>query len=144
MGIPRSLDRFIDAQEHKYEEAFNEIKAGKKQSHWMWYIFPQIAGLGFSEMANFYAISDIQEAQDYLEHPVLGPRLIHISKLLPAIKNKSAAEIFGTPDDLKLRSSMTLFSELEKTDPVFQEVLNRYFDGKKDEKTLAIIHPRSG
>lgn len=139
MGIPDSLDRFIDAQENKYQQAFNEIKNGKKESHWMWYIFPQISGLGNSELSRFYAIKDLEEAQDYFEHPVLGPRLVNISKLLLEIKGKSANEIFGKPDDFKLRSCMTLFGSLKNSHPVFDQVIDRYFDGKKDEKTLQII-----
>lgn len=142
MGIPKNLDRFIDAQENKYPEALNEIKNGKKRSHWMWYVFPQIAGLGLSEMSKFYAISDLHEASDYLEHPILGPRLIKISRALLEIKDKSATEIFGSPDDLKLKSCMTLFSSLKNSDPIFQQVLDRYFEGQKDERTLGILHAR--
>jgi uncharacterized protein (DUF1810 family) len=139
MGIPNNLNRYIDAQENKYQDAFDEIQNGRKESHWMWYVFPQISGLGRSELAIYYAIKDLEEAQDYLEHPVLGPRLINISKLLLGIKGKTAYEIFGSPDDMKLRSCMTLFSSLINTDPVFQQVLDAYFEGKKDERTLNLI-----
>lgn len=139
MGITDSLDRFIDAQGNKYQQAFDEIRNGKKESHWMWYIFPQISGLGNSEISKFYAIKDLEEAKDYLEHLVLGPRLVNISKLLLEIKGKSANEIFGKPDDFKLRSCMTLFGSLNDTHPVFQQIIDQYFEGKKDEKTLRII-----
>lgn len=136
----KNLDRFIDAQENKYSQALNEIKAGKKQGHWMWYIFPQITGLGLSEMSRYYAIRDIQEAQDYLEHPLLGPRLVQIASLLLEIGEMSPREIFGSPDDQKLRSCMTLFNSLKNGHPVFQKVLYQHFGGKPDEKTLRIIH----
>ncbi len=105
----------------------------------MWYIFPQIKGLGFSETAKFYAINDLQEARAYLEHPILGSRLIEISNALLAQEGKSANQILGSPDDLKLRSSMTLFSSLDKADPVFQAVLTKYYAGEADQRTLSII-----
>ena len=106
----------------------------------MWYIFPQIQGLGFSETSKFYAIKDLSEAREYLQHPVLGTRLIQISHALLEGEEKNANKIFGTPDDLKLKSSMTLFASLENTDPVFQGVLNKFFQGKKDEKTIGVIN----
>ena len=134
-----SLNRFVKAQENTYQYAFSEIERGKKETHWMWFIFPHISGLGHSETARYYAIKDIKEAELYLRHPVLGKRLTDISKLLLKIQGKSAREIFGKPDDLKLRSCMTLFGALENTDPVFQEVIDRYFDGQKDEKTLELV-----
>lgn len=133
------LNRFIEAQEKTYPDAFHEIERGKKTSHWMWFIFPQISGLGHSETARFYAIKDRKEAELYLKHPVLGKRLIAISKLLLRFNGTSAYEIFGKPDDLKLRSCMTLFNALNDTDPVFQAVIDQYFDGKGDENTLKII-----
>ena len=133
------LKRFIDAQENNFQDAFTEIKNGKKQSHWMWYIFPQIAGLGSSKTSVFYAIKDLHEATLYLQDPVLGERLINISKLLTDIKDKSAHEVFGSPDDLKLRSCMTLFARVKDTHPVFQQVLDQYFGGKMDERTLKLI-----
>ncbi|MBX7173047.1 MAG: DUF1810 domain-containing protein [Pyrinomonadaceae bacterium] len=132
------LKRFLEAQED-FEIALSEIKSGRKQSHWMWYIFPQIAGLGFSSTSRFYAIKDIEEAEEYLNHPILGKRLIEISESLLEIKGKTAHQIFGSPDDMKLKSSMTLFAGLENTNPVFQKVLDKYFDGAKDERTLQII-----
>lgn len=134
-----NLKRFLDAQTNDYSRALREIKNGRKQSHWMWYIFPQIKGLGFSETAKFYAINDLQEARAYLEHPILGSRLIEISNALLAQEGKSANQILGSPDDLKLRSSMTLFSSLDKADPVFQAVLTKYYAGEADQRTLSII-----
>ena len=139
MASESLLKRFLTAQEGDYARALAEIKNGRKQSHWMWYIFPQIAGLGFSETAKFYAINDIQEARDYLEHSVLGSRLIEISSALLQHKGKTANQIFGSPDDLKLRSSMTLFSLVNDTDPVFQAVLDKYYGGSPDPKTLLLV-----
>jgi uncharacterized protein (DUF1810 family) len=134
-----SLKRFLDAQEHDYPIALAEIKAGRKRSHWMWYIFPQIQGLGFSEMSRYYGIKDVAEAQQYLADPVLGSRLIEISRQLIQLESDDATIIFGSPDDLKLRSSMTLFSSLATTDPVFDVVLRKFFHGAKDPKTLTIM-----
>lgn len=139
MQTEPNLERFLDAQANDYSRALREIKSGRKQSHWMWYIFPQIKGLGFSETAKFYAINDLQEARAYLEHPVLGSRLVEISNALLGLEGKSANQILGSPDDLKLKSSMTLFSALEKTDPVFQAVLTKYYKGVADQQTLSII-----
>ena len=133
------LNRFLDAQENDFEIALAEIKNGSKQSHWMWYIFPQIKGLGFSSMANFYAIKTKAEAENYLAHPVLGKRLIEISTALLEIEGKTAHQIFDSPDDIKLKSSMTLFGALENTNPVFQSVLDKYFNGAKDFKTVELI-----
>lgn len=133
------LNRFLKAQENTFAKAFEEVENGRKTSHWMWYIFPQIAGLGHSEMSRFYAIRDITEAGQYLDHPVLGDRMISISRLLTRLKNKTAHEIFGSPDDLKLKSSMTLFASVTNSDPVFQQVLDQYFGGEKDAKTLDLI-----
>jgi len=139
MPADSSLTRFLRAQKTDYAIAFSEIKNGKKRSHWMWYIFPQIHGLGFSETSKFYAIKNIQEAEDFLNDPVLGKRLIEISNELLKLKTNDAHQIFGSPDDLKLHSSMTLFSSLKNADPVFQKVLDKFFGGKKDEKTLRIM-----
>jgi uncharacterized protein (DUF1810 family) len=135
----KDLTRFMEAQERDYQTAFAEVKKGKKRSHWMWYIFPQVEGLGISEISQFYAIKDIQEAESYLKHPVLGSRLIRICKELLKQDVSDANLIFGSPDDMKLKSCMTLFASLENTDEVFQEVLNKYFKGAKDDKTLSII-----
>ena len=130
------LSRFLKAQEHDYEQALSEIRSGRKRSHWMWYIFPQIQGLGFSSTAQYYAIRDLQEAKDYLAHPVLGARLKEISSALLDLEGLSASEIFGSPDDLKLRSSMTLFRMADLDEPIFLEVLEKYYDGEPDFRTV--------
>jgi uncharacterized protein (DUF1810 family) len=134
-----SLKRFIQAQEADYKIALSEIKNGRKQSHWMWYIFPQVQGLGFSETSRYYAIKDINEAEEFLKHPVLGSRLIQICHELVKLKSNDANAIFGSPDNVKLKSSMTLFSSLDNTDPVFQSVLDKFFNGAKDKRTLQIL-----
>ncbi len=134
-----NLKRFLDAQAKDYDRALAEIKKGRKQSHWMWYIFPQISGLGFSEMATFYAIEDLQEATNYLEHPILGSRLIEIANALLTVEGRTANQILGSPDDLKLRSSMTLFSLVKNADPVFQGVLDKFFQGQPDPKTRSLV-----
>ncbi|MBD2751285.1 DUF1810 domain-containing protein [Spirosoma validum] len=138
MESAHNLNRFLDAQERDYPRALAEIKNGRKQSHWMWYIFPQISGLGFSETAKFYSIRNPEEASAYLEHPVLGRRLIEITNAILHIDGKTANQILGSPDDLKLRSSMTLFSLLANTDPVFQAVLDKFFNGVPDQRTVDI------
>ncbi|MDB5201325.1 MAG: hypothetical protein JWQ27_734 [Ferruginibacter sp.] len=134
------LSRFIEAQESSYATALAEIKNGRKLTHWIWYIFPQLAGLGRSGTAVFYGIQNKNEAAEYFDHPLLRKRLIEISDALLHIENKTAHEIFGSPDDLKLRSCMTLFSLLENTDPVFQAVLDQYFNGEKDERTIDLLN----
>ena len=136
------LNRFLKAQEQDYEQALREIRSGRKRSHWMWYIFPQIQGLGFSPTAQYYAIRDLQEARDYLAHPVLGARLKEISSALLDLNGLSASEIFGYPDDLKLRSSMTLFRMADWNEPVFLEVLEKYYDGKPDARTVELAGKR--
>ena len=134
-----SLQRFIDAQQSDYETALSEIKRGRKQSHWMWYIFPQIRGLGFSATSKLYAIKNLKEAQAYLNHPLLGKRLKEITDALINLSSNNAHEIFGSPDDLKLKSSMTLFASLPDADPVLESALKKFFKGEKDAKTLSII-----
>ena len=136
------LSRFPKAQEQDYGQALREIRSGRKRSHWMWYIFPQIQGLGFSPTAQYYAIRDLQEARDYLAHPVLGARLKEISSALLDLNGLSASEIFGYPDDLKLRSSMTLFRMADLNEPVFLEVLEKYYDGKPDARTVELAGKR--
>ncbi len=140
-----TLTRFIDAQVGEYEQALAEIKQGRKRSHWMWYIFPQLNGLGFSDMARVYGIRDRAEAAAYLAHPVLGPRLVEISQALLTIEGSSASQVMGSPDDLKLRSSMTLFNAVDGADPiqggpVFQAVLDKFFGGKPDARTLTMLN----
>ncbi|MCF0040478.1 DUF1810 domain-containing protein [Dyadobacter fanqingshengii] len=134
------LNKFLTAQERDYAGALAEITRGRKQGHWIWYVFPQITGLGMSSTSVHFAIEDLEQANRYFQHPVLGKRLIEISKAILAVEGKTANQIMGTPDDLKLRSSMTLFSMVRNADPVFQEVLNKYFDGKPDRKTIEILH----
>jgi uncharacterized protein (DUF1810 family) len=136
------LDRFVKVQESIYAIAFEEIRHCRKSSHWMWFIFPQIAGLGFSETSRFYAIRDIAEAQEYLDHPILGNRLSEISNELLRHRGIPASTIFGSPDDMKLRSSMTLFASADRTDPVFGQVFDQFFEGKKDEKTIGLLSGR--
>ncbi|HEY9534504.1 MAG TPA: DUF1810 domain-containing protein [Mucilaginibacter sp.] len=133
------LQRFIDAQEHDYADALAEIKRGRKRSHWMWYIFPQIQGLGFSEMSKRYAIKNLDEAEAYIAHPLLGQRLIEICTALLDLDGNDAHAIFGTPDDMKLRSSMTLFASLPDAYPVFKSVLDKFFNGKMDNATLNLL-----
>jgi len=134
-----SLKRFLDAQQRDYAIALTEIKAGHKRSHWIWYIFPQIAGLGFSEMSKRFAINNLPEAAAYLEHPVLGKRLIEISRVLLQLSTNNANEVMGSPDDLKLRSSMTLYAQVPGADPVFSAVLKKYFQGEPDKATLQLL-----
>ncbi len=133
------LERFVRAQIGSYETALWEIRRGRKCSHWMWYIFPQIAGLGMSSTAQYYAIQDLQEAEEYLAHPILGPRLREISAALLKLESSDAYAIFGWPDDLKLRSSMTLFSCAAEDEPLFQQVLDKFYAGAPDERTLALL-----
>ncbi|MEO8110223.1 MAG: DUF1810 domain-containing protein [Ginsengibacter sp.] len=139
MSVPQNLERFLSAQRNTYQQALAEIKNGRKQSHWMWFIFPQIAGLGFSETSKLYAIKNREEARLYMEDAILGSRLIEISKALLTIESKTANQVFGNPDDLKAKSCMTLFSELDNANPVFEAVLAKYFNGEKDTKTLGLI-----
>jgi uncharacterized protein (DUF1810 family) len=133
------LTRFVDAQNQVYLTAFSEIRNGRKETHWMWFIFPQLKGLGKSSTASYYGITGLEEARAYLKHPILGKHLVEICSALLAVEGKEASEIFGSPDDLKLQSSMTLFSQVEGADNVFQRVLDKYFRGKPDGKTMAIL-----
>ena len=134
-----TLDRFIKAQETDYAIALSEIKRGRKRSHWMWYIFPQIKGLGFSSTAQYYAIQNKKETEDYLAHPVLGKRLLEISEALLEIENNDAGRVFGYPDDMKLKSSMTLFYLVSGND-IFKKVLDKFFDGKIDKRTESLLY----
>lgn len=139
MSQTSSLQRFLDAQATDYPIALAEIKAGRKRSHWMWYIFPQIQGLGFSETSKHYAIKDAAEAAAYLQHPVLGGRLVEICQALLAGAGSDASRVFGSPDDAKLKSSMTLFAAVPGTSPVFEAVLAKFFAGASDSKTLQLL-----
>ena len=133
------LERFYKAQEYDYETALSEIRNGRKESHWMWYIFPQITGLGRSTTAEYYAIKSKEEAKGYIEDPVLGKRLIEISQALFQIESDDAEMVMGWPDNLKLRSCMTLFAEVAPEQPVFRSVLEKFYDGEMDGKTLDIL-----
>jgi uncharacterized protein (DUF1810 family) len=134
---PHRLQRFIDAQDqaNTYETALSELRAGRKTSHWMWFVLPQIAGLGHSPTAVAYALSSLAEARAYLEHPLLGPRLLECTRALTEITGANASEILGEIDAIKLRSSMTLFAHAAPHEPLFGQVLDRYFDGVADEAT---------
>ncbi|MGY1703601.1 DUF1810 domain-containing protein [Geodermatophilus sp. SYSU D00697] len=137
MSDPFDLDRFVQAQDGgTYEQALAELRAGAKRSHWMWFVFPQVAGLGRSPAAQHYAISGLPEAQAYLDHPVLGPRLVECAQALLDLGTSDAVRVLGPVDALKLRSSMTLFARAEPEAAVFGEVLERFFDGQPDEATL--------
>ncbi len=136
MSDPYDLERFVAAQEGVYERALGELRSGRKRSHWMWFIFPQIAGLGSSAMAQRYAIADLEEARAYLAHPVLGPRLIECAEAVLAVQGKTAYEIFGSPDDLKLRSCATLFSQVSPPGSVFHRLIHQYFNDEPDPLTL--------
>lgn len=133
------LQRFIDAQESSYADALAEIKHGRKRSHWMWFIFPQLQGLGFSEMSKRYAIKNLDEAEAYINHPILGQRLIEICTELLKLEINNAYQVFGSPDDMKLRSSMTLFASLPDAYPVFKSVLDKFFEGAMDKTTLHLL-----
>jgi len=133
-----NLQRFVDAQDKVYARVVAELSAGRKQSHWMWFIFPQLAGLGFSAMAQRYAISSPEEAAAYLTHDILGPRLVECTRLVLAVPDKTILAILGSPDDLKFRSSMTLFSAVSD-DPLFDQALAKYYAGEKDQATLDLL-----
>ena len=138
-GDPHDLGRFVQAQQGDYERALAEIRAGRKRSHWMWYIFPQYDGLGFSPTTRRYSIKSVAEAQAYLAHPVLRPRLVEIAEAALRVEGRSALEVFGSPDDMKLRSCATLFAHVSPPGSVFERLLGKYFDGKPDEQTLRLI-----
>lgn len=133
------LDRFIKAQQNTYDRALSELIAGRKQSHWMWFIFPQIQGLGRSDTARFYAISGRSEAEAYLAHPVLRPRLKECTQAMLDHLNLTAHDILGSPDDLKFRSSMTLFAAVADQNALFQTALRQFYDGAQDRETLSVI-----
>jgi uncharacterized protein (DUF1810 family) len=137
MSDPFDLARFVEAQDGGvYERALAELRAGRKTSHWMWFIFPQIEGLGFSAMARRYAISSPEEARDYLAHPTLGPRLLDCVQAMLDVEGKTARQILGQPDDMKFRSSLTLFAQAASREPVFREALAKYYGGAPDPATL--------
>lgn len=135
-GDPYNLERFVIAQNSVFKQVLSELKAGTKMSHWMWFIFPQIRGLGRSSISLEYAISSRNEAQAYLQHPILGPRLKECTRLVLQVEGRSAADIFDSPDDMKFRSSMTLFAQVSVDDDIFQRALQKYFNGTPDQLTL--------
>ena len=141
MNDPFGLERFIAAQDRgrTYEAAVGELRAGRKRSHWMWFVFPQIAGLGQSPTSRRYAISSLAEARAYLAHPILGPRLIESARIVHKLEGRSASDIFGGIDAMKLRSSMTLFARADPENPAFGEVLEKYFSGVPDEATDRLL-----
>ena len=134
-----NLNRFIEAQMTTYEGAMLELTRGRKESHLVWYIFPQIEGLGRSDTAKLYSIKSLEEGRAYLEHPVLGPRIIHACEVLLNLKDKSMVEVMGFPDNLKLLSSMTLFEAVSDTNSIFTEIIEVYFDDERDKSSLEII-----
>jgi uncharacterized protein (DUF1810 family) len=142
MTDPFELQRFVDAQAPVYAQVMSELRSGRKLSHWMWFIFPQIAGLGHSTMARRYSIASRDEAMAYLKHPILGPRLAECTETLCGIQGRSIEQILGTPDDIKFRSSMTLF-EAVSGDPVFRNALDKFCAGTRDSATLAILKKQS-
>lgn len=134
-----NLQRFVDAQQPVFNAVCTELREGCKRSHWMWFIFPQIQGLGASAMARRFAISSIQEARAYLKHPLLGPRLRECSQLVAQVQGRSIAEIFASPDDMKFRSSMTLFARAAVDNQIFNCCLQKYYDAQPDPMTLAVL-----
>lgn len=136
---PHNLNRFLQAQQEDFESALTEIRNGKKRTHWMWFIFPQLDGLAFSSTSKFYAIKSIDEAKAYLAHPVLGPRLHECAEAAVGVEERSATAIFGSPDDLKLRSCATLFACVSPPSSVFERLLEKYYEGQRDQKTLRLL-----
>ncbi len=139
MSSDKNINRFLSAQQDIYPHVINELQNGKKTSHWMWFIFPQIEGLGSSPTSIKYAIKNIEEAKEYLNHPILGKRLLECTNIIAQTENKTADEIFGYPDTMKLRSCLTLFNFIAPEQKVFADVLKKYFNGEEDEQTLSIL-----
>lgn len=140
---PFDLNRFLQAQKADYETALQEIRAGQKRSHWIWYIFPQFEGLGFSSTSQHYAIKSAEEAKAYLVHPNLGARLLECAEAVLAVENRTATEIFGSTDAQKLKSCATLFAQVSPSDPVFERLIEKYSQGQRDQKTLELLNTRS-
>ena len=139
---PAGLDKFVTAQERDYSTALREIQNGRKRSHWIWYIFPQLQGLGFSQTAQYYGIRDLEQARDYMAHPVLGARLVEISEALLALESSNPGAVMGYPDDLKLCSCMTLFELAAPDQPVFAKVIEKFYGGNRDRLTLELLGMR--
>jgi len=137
--MAHDLARFLNAQERDYAQALSEIRSGRKRSHWMWYVLPQFEGLGFSSTSRLYAIKSVAEAEAYLAHPILGPRLAEIATAALSIEGRSASEVFGSPDDMKLRSCATLFAAVSPAGSVFEQLLDRFFGGERDAATLRLL-----
>ncbi len=138
-GDPYDLNRFLAAQEDDYEQALSEVRSGRKRSHWMWYVFPQFDGLGFSSTSRRYSIKSVEEARAYLGHPVLGQRLTECVEAALGVEGKSAYEIFGSPDDMKLKSCATLFARVSPAGSVFERLLDKFFQGERDPGTLRLL-----
>jgi uncharacterized protein (DUF1810 family) len=140
MDTETKLAEFVAAQQSVYGQVVCELEAGKKQSHWMWFIFPQLAGLGSSHMAWKFAIASVDEAKAYLQHPILGPRLMECTRLMLAAADNDVSAILGYPDDLKFRSCLTLFAAAEPAEPLFQAALDKFFGGERDPRTVELLH----
>ena len=136
---PYDLNRFMRAQAENYDQALSEIRAGRKRSHWMWYVFPQFAGLGFSPTSQRYAIKSIAEAEAYLQHPVLGRRLVECCEAAVGVNGLSASDLFGSPDDMKLQACATLFARVSAPGSVFERLLGKFFEGMQDQRTLQLL-----
>lgn len=136
------LERFVDAQDAVYATALRELRAGYKRTHWIWYVFPQLAGLGLSERSRIYGIASLDEARNYLAHPVLGPRLVACAQAMLDHADASALDILGSPDDAKFRSSMTLFGRVPGADPIYKRALDQFFGGREDPRTLDMLGER--
>lgn len=139
---PAGLDKFVSAQARDYSTALHEIQNGRKRSHWIWYIFPQLQGLGFSQTAQYYGIRDLEQARDYMAHPILGARLVEISEALLALESSNPGAVMGYPDDLKLCSCMTLFELAAPDQPVFAKVIEKFYGGNRDRLTLELLGMR--
>jgi uncharacterized protein (DUF1810 family) len=137
--MAQGLDRFVQAQSAVYADALDELRSGRKRSHWMWFVFPQLRGLGRSATSEHYGISDLGEAIEYFRHPVLGPRLVECCRVLAGLDTVSASEVFGSPDDLKLRSCLTLFARAAPTQALFPQLLDKFFGGTPDPATLRLL-----
>ena len=141
---PFELSRFLKGQDRVYDRVLSELRSGRKRTHWMWFVFPQIEGLGYSSTTQYYSIKSKEEARQYLNHPLLGKRLRECAESILALEGLSASRIFGYPDDLKLKSSMTLFTSVVEPQSVFSRVLEKYFQGNRDERTLALLDRLKG
>ncbi len=140
---PFDLERFLEAQKDDYRQALSEIRAGRKRTHWMWYIFPQLDGLAVSDTSKFYSIKSFDEARAYLQHATLGPRLLECAEAALLVEGRTAREVFGSPDDAKLKSCATLFALVSQPDSVFHRLLAKFYGGKQDRRTLQLLETAS-